>query len=256
MASSPSERAEEERAAAIVSRVLDAPAERTDGGGGAVQVADFAISTVAGPMPLEVTTAAVASELSTAKSRQKLSWVTEGPAHDWYLSHTSGLKVRTLHDQRRDLLLALEAAGIESIDTRYDNDMSHAAIRARLAALGIRRATVISVASPKGAEIYFGSSTVGTSAPSDVSVAVELEAWKDDNRAKLRPEGHLFVWIDSSLSDASAAMSFGVLPSGLDAPPELLAAWVAPGPYRDLDYLASPVWQWTVESGWTDLGRV
>ena len=249
-------RPEEERASAIVERVLGLRVERLDRGG-RQSVADYEIADPAGArIPLEVTTAAVSAELSTAKSRQRLSWTTVGPANDWYLSHTPGPKVRALHEQRRELLLALESAGIESIDTRYDDEDQHAELRQRLIGLGIRRATAISVASDAGADVYFGSVSVGTSAPRDVAVAVELEAWKDDNRAKLRSGGHLFVWIDSTMTGAGAAMSFGVLPTALEAPPELAAAWVAPGPYRDIDYLASPVWQWATDTGWTDLGKV
>ena len=252
-------RAEEQRAREIVAKVLGARVERLDEGGGERPLADYLVES--GPqgvrVPLEVTTAAVAADLSTAKSRQRLSWTTRGPTNDWYLSHTAGLKVRALHDQRRDLLLALEAAGIDTIDTRYDDDDErHAELRGRMIGLGLRRATAISVASDGGAEVYFGSSSVGTTAPTTVSLAVELEAWKDDNRAKLRPSGQLFVWIDSTLTDASAAMSFGVLPPGIDAPPEVSMAWVAPGPYRDIDYLASPVWRWTADVGWVDLGKV
>lgn len=249
-----SERAEEARAKEIVERVLGVEVVRLDDGG--ASVADYQLMTADGErVALEVTTSAVRSDLRTASAREKRGWTTDGLANDWFLSFTRGLKVRELYEQRRELLLQLEAVGIERLDAR--DDEHHADLRRRLTEVGIRRATAVAAAGPSGANIYFGSVTVGTSAPSDVSAAVEVEAWKPDNRTKLGSAGHLFVWIDATASDANAAMSFGALPEGLNAPPELAAAWAAPGPYRDVDYLANPVWLWTNDLGvWRDLGKL
>lgn len=41
-----------------------------------------------------------------------------------------------------------------------------------------------------------------------------------------------------------------------DVPAEVACVWTAPGPYRDTDYLASPLWRWSRADGWEDLGTV
>ena len=137
------------------------------------------------------------------------------------------------------------AAGIESI-------------RAELEGLGIRRVTAIGRATPLEANLSFGWSNGGSVGERNLRLAIELEAAKDDNIAKVRPSGHLFVWIDSTMSAANAVFSFEALPEiALDVPSEVDCVWTAPGPYEDTSsHLAKPVWRWTRDVGWEDLGVV
>jgi hypothetical protein len=67
---------------------------------------------------------------------------------------------------------------------------------------------------------------------SDVIDAIEHEAWKPDNVAKLsempRTEAHLFVWIDYTNAPAHGVLTLGVTPlPEPHLPTELHTLWVA-----------------------------
>jgi hypothetical protein len=250
------ESASESLARQIVERVLGVPIEPCDPGGGPERLPDFLIQTEAGPVPLEVTTAADQAALATDGARRKKDWSTQALAHNWSVSLLPTFSVGRFHSRRVELLAALEAAGVTEL--HIDEPVSDIVkwVSDECIQLGVRALTEVGDAGPDGAILFFGEHSAGSTGADLVVRAVELEAWDDGNREKLGGGGELFVWVDASLHAEVAAMSFNTLPDHCDPPPEVVRLWAAPGPYESKSKLAKPVWRWTSTGGWVDLGAI
>jgi hypothetical protein len=76
-------------------------------------------------------------------------------------------------------------------------------------------------------------SFVTSFSPDDINRALEHEARRSDNRAKLAASGsevrHLFVWVEHQQLGAAAALASGAIPpaASLELPDEITVGWVA-----------------------------
>lgn len=102
----------------------------------------------------------------------------------------------------------------------------------------------------------------GSTSAEAVNEAVEDEAWRGGNRARLAPvdagDRHLFVWLDEADVAAWAAMGPDVVPAPPLLTPEATTLWVARRPVAAAagDLLADRLWQTDDDGRWDALGPV
>lgn len=188
---------------------------------------------------LEVTRAADAAEIGTwaeiAKRRRDRHPLL---ARWWSVALRSGSSVKAAHKSIPPLLAGLENLGITEHMWRSDRlqrpsrDPTIRAIKSGLADAGVDHAYSVIPNDGFGGLSFVVHKDGGTLGPSDVIDAVQHEAWKSDNVAKLaempRDEAHLFVWIDYTNAPAHRALQLGLTPlPDPHLPHEVHTLWIA-----------------------------
>lgn len=217
----------EARAAAAAAFVLDARAVPRDAGG--KQMRDFDLVRSDGTIePLEITMAADQVTRHTWARVGALDRDAPTLTRAWTLGVPTSspdaagepkpFDARDFLIAAEPLLAELERLGVTEFDTvRWIGGAgSAAAAIARLVAFGCDLGISHELSPGETGRIYLGSGPGGWVDPNSVAVAVEAEASKPDNIAKLRepPEArhrHLFVVIDGSTGGAFSAASHGKL---------------------------------------------
>jgi hypothetical protein len=230
-------RSDEQAAAELVAAHCGRPVRETVSRGGTGEHDYDLVLEDSSVIALEVTQAIVGAEIAAWKGLNDPAWSNpQKVTCHWHVSVAKAPSIKGLKMHLEENLVVLECAGVFAINLRHwdgcSSDHSEAVREAakQIFALGIQRVTGWPGTDPL---ISFGSGTVGVTAPDLVNAALEVEANKQDNTRKLHTaaaagsEGHLFVWIDSTKVQASAALSFGFLPEAPDLPPGVTTAWVA-----------------------------
>jgi len=156
----------------------------------------------------------------------------------WSVALHSGANVTRAHVDVPALLAQLEAAEISEFRwlsdpfMRPSSDSAVAAIESRLLALGVDHAHSLVPKNGVGGLSFVAHKSGGAVSANDLLDAIEHEAWKDDNRTKLREmprdEAHLFLWIDHTNRPAHGVLTMDVLPiPEPELPAELDVLWVA-----------------------------
>lgn len=228
-------RCSETVAAAIVHNCLKVPVRRTDCPTAPPSTADFEIVLPAATVPLEVTRATDGVRISFWKALDS-PWSLR-VSRAWHVSVSEGCDVRNLRQVLVHELPVMEALGIDEFDVAdsgWTGD-EPAPAWSRLAKAGVRRAR--SFAANPGI-VTIGASGAFTTAPEVINEMVEEELLrKSDNRKKVGPQGHLFIWVDSSCPPRiRMAMDTGWPPKPSPAIPAGPTVWVArektPGGHR------------------------
>ena len=210
-------------------------------------------------VPLEVTMST--DEIAEAKAAE-LIFSKRGSCvlrtlcqRDWWVHPLRHAKISKIRKHIDFYLAAVEAEGWEQFNAFIDAADSPA-IRAILQDLAIEGGQVmkwkspsISISTPSGGGRVY--STL-------INEAVETEAFKDDNRRKLRSaegsEKHLFVYVTVMRHVVWVAVREGIMPtSGPKLPPEITHVWVATWTG---DGAWHTVWRAQKNSAWTHLGHV
>jgi len=168
------------------------------------------------------------------------------------MRHASIKKIRT---EVEKYLVAIEAEGRKSFNSFIDGSGSPA-VTAIFKDLAIEAGNVIKWKSPA-----IGIATPGGGGlvdPDLVNKAVEMEAFKNDNRRKLgnteTSERHLFVYLTPIKHVVWVAVRKGMLPlSGPKLPPEIthvwLVTWIGHGRWHT-------VWRAQQGIGWKQIASV
>ena len=265
----------------IVRNFLGGTATQVDPGGGAVQLHDFDFHLTEGPtIAFEVTRHNTPDSLRTAAEVTKRKWNLPQLRDTWVVDATSSFNVKAMHREVGVLLAEVERAGIGSVllrsdmfgDRRYvrPGTVEHLAklesagvvsVGLRLYELGARLVYSLGAAGSEPASVVIGeTSSAGSTGSSIVADVAAHHANLPDNASKLagamdRAERHLFVWIEASRPEATAALAFAdapgtaVLPEEApDLPQAIDAVWVAAA------FKPARVWRYHRIGGWADLG--
>jgi hypothetical protein len=232
------------RAAAAVAFALGARAQERDPGGGATSIRDFdLVFTDRSDEPLEVTTYADQAVLQTWSRLERLDREAPSLKRTWALDMPSVETISASKSAATDVdrfmaeaeiaLKEIEAAGYERFDAGLiyrDATVGEAA--RRLLRIGCQFGFSHPAPPGESGRIQPGSPVGGVVTPDLVTIGVEAEASKNDNRVKLREPAdaqrrHLFV-----LFDASSGAAFSAVPHTLDSsipilPEPITTAWVA-----------------------------
>ncbi len=182
------------------------------------------------------------------------SWDAPQLRTSWLLNVTLPTNIKTLRGNVEPLLRGLEQAGIQKFGIRHETTAPEVKELHRLL---VKAGDVWNGVLPPCIFLY--STDVGPVGIDVVRAAVEHEAAKPDNRAKLgravADERHLFVWIDPLHTHAAATMGFmGVaIPTGCTLPPEIDTVWVAIPMIDDAGADGEHVWRYTRRNGWENL---
>ena len=212
---------------------------------------------------LEVTQAADRVEVETWAAISRNHQVAVPALHRWWqVGLRSGARVVDAASTLPGLLAGLEALGetehrwLKNVYGTPAPDPLVRAIARELDAVGVDHAQSIPVSSPPGGLSIVVHKEGDWVDGEDLTAAVEAEAWKDDNRAKLAAmptdEQHLFVWVDFSATAAHAALGLGVLTfPDPNLPPEVGTLWVAarhsePGK----NWLPGAAYRWSASGPW------
>ncbi|MBI3756985.1 MAG: hypothetical protein HY267_03315 [Deltaproteobacteria bacterium] len=175
--------------------------------------------------------------------------------HDWDVYPIRYANINKIRRHVDSYLAAIEAEGREHFHAFMDAVKSPA-VYAILQELGIEYGSVISWKSPG---IWIATpGDGGIVDPVLVNEAVEIEAFKADNKRKLSSaegsEKHLFVYVNSTRHVVWAAVREEAPPVvGPKLPPEITHVWVA-------TWAGNSAWHtvWCAQNGlsWTHMGQV
>jgi hypothetical protein len=271
---------EEAHAAEIVANFLDGAAEVRDPGGGAEQLHDFDVKLSDGTTTaVEVTRHTVSKYLRLLAAIDSRNWHFQELQRNWVVDMIRSYDVREVHGKIAAQLVALEAAGIETLllrgalfdrgltdDELYDDERSERAQLSasgtwepaqRLYELGARNVYLIGDADePGGGLVIMGDSPqAGSTGASVVVELCEYHASLPDNAKKLAQavdanERHLFIWVEHSHDQAVAAFAFPSMPDRVpNLPDHVDAVWAVTAFDR------AHIWQYHRAHGWRDLGK-
>jgi hypothetical protein len=208
----------------------------------------------------------VAVEVTTSTDRKVVefwaaahaqSWESRQLRNSWLLNVTPPANIKALRGNVEPLLRGLEQAGISKFGLGHRTAAPEVNTLHRLLVKG---GDVLQSALPP--RIYLYSTGAGAVGIDAVREAVEHEAAKPDNRAKLGraaadAERHLFVWIDPLHTRAAAAMGFmGITtPTGCTLPPEVDTLWVGTPAVDEAGHEGEHVWRYTRRRGWENVRR-
>ncbi|MGI9021962.1 MAG: hypothetical protein ACR2HV_01780 [Acidimicrobiales bacterium] len=202
-------------------------------------------------------------------STRRLSWDARGLGRSWMVRLVAAQ--RSGPDERMivGLLAELERAGgtgFQRADQVRVAALRTAGVRLSPAERVLEDLAVFGVV---GAESGPANGTVPTvvakvtegafTAAEAVNEAVEDEAWRPGNRARLRrgaDERHLFVWLDEANLVAHAAMDDDAPPAPPLLAPETTTLWVARRGAVDAELLTDRLWQTNGAGQWEALGPV
>ncbi len=210
-------------------------------------------------VPLEVTVATneVAEETRAAILRSRLGRVVPRilSVHDWCVYPSRGAHINKIRAGVDHYLAAIEADGREQFNAFVDASECPS-VRAILEDLGIEGGSVVKWKSP-GIRIALPGDG-GLVDTRLVNGAVEIEAFKPDNRCKLGSIGgsekHLFVYVARTRHVVWVAVRDGFPPSvGPQLPPEITDVWVATWAG---DGAWHTVWRVRHASPWSHMGHV
>jgi hypothetical protein len=215
----------EQRAAATAAYVLDARAVLRDVGG--KQIRDFDLVRADGSVePLEVTMAADQITRHTWARVEALDRDAPTLTRAWTLGVPTSwpdaagkpkpFNARDFLVTAEPLLAELERLGITEFDTARWVDGAAGAVVSQLVVLGCDLGLSHEIRAGETGRIYLGSGPGGFVDPNSVAEAIEVEAAKPDNIAKLREPAiatrrHLFVVVDGSTGGAFSAANHGEL---------------------------------------------
>lgn len=272
---------EEQGAIEIVLNYMGGRVTRVDPGGGAVQLHDFDLHLTDGPtIAFEVTRHNTPDSLRTAAEVSKRKWETPQLRETWAVDAIPSFNVKAMHSEVGPLLAEFERVGVQSVllradmfgDRRYvrPGSAEHlekleaadvVSVGLRMYELGARLVCSLGAAGDEAASVIIGeTSSAGSTGPSIVAEVAAHHANLPDNAAKLaaamdRAERHMFVWIEASRPEATAALAFAdapgtsVLPEEApDLPQTIDAVWVASA------FRSARVWRYHRLEGWADLG--
>jgi hypothetical protein len=210
-------------------------------------------------VPLEVTMST--DEIAEAKAAE-INRSKRGPfvprircQRDWWVHPLRHAHIRKIRKDIDLYLAAIEAEGLEHFNAFVDAADS-AAVNAILEDLGIEYGQVtkwkspcIAIATPGGGGLVHTGL---------INEAGENEAFKDDNKRKLRAatgsEKHLFVYVTPMRHVVWVAIRDGMLPaSGPQLPPEVTHVWVATWAG---DGAWHSVWHAQRNVSWSHMGQV
>ncbi len=218
----------EVRASRILSQVLGGAIEWMDTPSAPSGTHDFDLKLGDGRIcAVEVTSSTDPSVVEFWRAVGNQSWPAPRLSRSWVLNVGPSAHVQTLRDQVEGLLEGLEQSGVAQFGP---GKLSQSSEIKALHRLGVKGGGSFDE-TPH--HIYVTYAGAGVADIENVRRAVEQEAWKHDNRDKLRrataDERHLFVWIDPSAERPAAAMSFMgiVLPTDCSLPPEIDVLWIA-----------------------------
>lgn len=280
MTSRPGTWGEEPAAAALMGGLLNGEPTSVDPGGGSVQLHDFDLALPSGKViAVEVTRHTHEATLATQSATDKQRWEYPFLGYHWHLSMTQTFNVKAAAKHLPGLMRAVESSGLEAVILRAevvdgspeeylgrDKKEMRSVIRERgiatqaqeLFDLGVRAVLRLGPATDGNGALYLGQAPVGGATASHLLTEVAtVHASKPDNLAKLRSavdhdERHLFVWVESSATAASAA--FGSLRiSGV--PPEPRADESIDAIWLVSAFENAHVLCWRRNEGWSDLGR-
>lgn len=172
--------------------------------------------------------------------------------HPWWIVPKPTAWIQQVRDSADRYLSMIESAGGSVVPGATDRGLSPEF--RRVEELGVEYAISFG-GGDSDHELSTPTPDGGWFSPTDVVRAVEVEAWKDDNRKKLAKaeadEAHLFLLIHPNNFLAWVALLDGDLPSDRpELPDEINAVWAAAA---DRDG-AFHVWTFRTASGWEDLG--
>jgi hypothetical protein len=162
-------------------------------------------------------------------------WAVDVPSRIVDATESAPYDLRAFFAEAEPALAAHEAAGYDSFDLGvWNDDPAVAEAREKLIKLGCNFGFSNEVPAGEVARVIPGASVGGVVEADSLASAVEVEAAKDDNRAKLRklPDAqrrHICVVIDASSGTAFSAASHALTGRAPVLPEPITTAWVAGG---------------------------
>ena len=209
---------------------------------------------------LEVTSSRDGEVLALFKEIGRRSWEAPTLTSSWIVSFShSGVSMKQVDKKLVPNLAALEVEGVGAYNpvTKRENLSAPAADAIEeLRKLKVQAAQAEPLPPSGPAQIMVGAAGPGSWAGPD-EVTKVLDAAILSNHEKMRDrgcdEGHLFVWVDITDGDSSAAMSFGHLPTSVPMLQDGVDfAWVATisRPSNSSGTWALVLWRYCDDKGW------
>lgn len=246
---------EEAHAAQVLVAICGGATTRRDPGGGAVATHDFDLQREDGTLlAVEVTRFNLEGELQQQAEISRSDPRFRGLRFNWHLGVTGTADIKRLRREAPNLIVELEARGIQSVQLDSSSAFGGDAVLTQLQSMGVRLLYTFDGTDDRGGNLDIGSAPrVASSTPEVAADVAELIALRRGKAEKLAAstadERHLFVWVETSQLAAIAAMGTGVLPTRAPALPEAIdVVWLATG------YEHPRVWQYDRRIGWSNMG--
>ena len=242
----------EERAGHVLRKILGGTVVPRDVPGAPPGTHDFDLVLDGRTDAVEVTMSTDPEVLAHWRAVGAEEWPAPELQNSWMLNVTPPAPIRVLRAEVGPLLRAVEQDGIPAFGLGRSARTPEIE---RLHQLHVKSGAVLKDWLPP--QILVSHTGAGSVGIDPVVRAVEAEAWKPDNREKLRraiaDERHFFVWIDSFASPAggSAIGFMGIaLPNGCNLPPEMDTVWVAILADDPTWEAGRRLWRFDRRSGW------